>query len=504
MILIAVKVSVALLVFGVGLTATVRDVTYFARHRALFGWTIVSMYVAMPLFVAWLCLKFEPHPAITVALVALSISPVPPFIPSKISKAGGHGSYTISLVVTTSLLAAVIVPASLWIIGRLFGLPLSAPIGPVLKVVAATLLIPMAIGIGVAHLRPAAARFGKRVITLATLILAAAVVPILFSSWPAFRELIGDGTLAVIAAFTLVGLGVGHVLGGPEPENRTVLALATASRHPAVALSIAMANSPGNTLIVPAILLALLVSAAASAPYVARGRKRAREQLHSPAAATGGEAEREAISFPPAPGQLAMTHASDRPEPRHRPKRVTPWRFAAFLVGLAGFAALTWVALPRLMGWHNRAAPTAADAAGDVGLDPRTAPAGRISNLPEYVVQYFTSVGFAPGSAALTNSGKQVLDNLLDKGDTLRAYLVEVAAFADATGAEASNRGLSAARADSVIAYLARVRSVPMQRIMNATGLDTSRAADGLKGGQHAKNRRADVRIVVIRRGGTR
>jgi outer membrane protein OmpA-like peptidoglycan-associated protein len=156
------------------------------------------------------------------------------------------------------------------------------------------------------------------------------------------------------------------------------------------------------------------------------------------------------------------------------------------------------------MGWHHRATPTVADAAGDVALDPRSAPAGRISNLPEYVVQYFTSVGFAPGSAALTNSGKQLLDNLLDKGDTLRAYLVEVAAFADATGAEASNRGLSAARADSVIAYLARVRSVPMQRIMNATGLDTSRAADGLKGSQHAKNRRADVRIVVIRRGGTR
>jgi outer membrane protein OmpA-like peptidoglycan-associated protein len=197
-----------------------------------------------------------------------------------------------------------------------------------------------------------------------------------------------------------------------------------------------------------------------------------------------------------------MTHASDRPEPRYRPKRETPWRFAAFLVGLAGFAALTWLALPRLMGWGHRA-PTAAEAAGDVGLDPHTAPAGRISNLPEYVVQYFTSVGFAPGSAALTNSGKLLLDNLLDKGDTLRAYLVEVAAFADATGAEASNRSLSAARADSVIAYLARVRSVPMQRIMNATGLDTSRAADGLKGGQHAKNRRADVRIVVIRRGRT-
>src|SRR6185295_4166775 len=112
MILLAIKVSIALLVFGVGLTATVHDLTYFLRHRALFGWSMVSMYVAMPLLAVWLCLKFELPPAISVALVALSISPVPPFLPGKTDKAGGGRSYTISLVVATSLLGAAIVPAS--------------------------------------------------------------------------------------------------------------------------------------------------------------------------------------------------------------------------------------------------------------------------------------------------------------------------------------------------------------------------------------------------------
>jgi outer membrane protein OmpA-like peptidoglycan-associated protein len=201
-----------------------------------------------------------------------------------------------------------------------------------------------------------------------------------------------------------------------------------------------------------------------------------------------------------------MTQPSDQPERRPHREHVSLWRFALFLFGLAGFAVLTWHELPRLMSWGDRP-PTATDAAGDVGIDTRMAPPGRISNLPEYVVQYFTSVGFAPGSAALTASGRQSLDKVMDKGDTLRAYLVEVAAFADAAGAEASDTRLSAARADTVIAYLARVRLVPMQRIVNATGLDTSRAGDALlkvKGGQRAKNRRVDVRIVVIRRGRTR
>ena len=202
-----------------------------------------------------------------------------------------------------------------------------------------------------------------------------------------------------------------------------------------------------------------------------------------------------------------MPRASDRPEPLYHKKRVPVWGFALFLLGLAGIAVLTWREIPRLLGWGGETAPTAKEAAGDVRIDARMAPAGRISNMPEYVVQYFTSVGFAPGSAALTRSGKQLLDNLMDQGDTLRAYFVEVAAFADAAGEEASNADLNAARADTVIAYLARVRMVPMERIMNATGLDTSRAADAvqtLKGGPHAKNRRADVRIVVMRRGSPR
>ena len=200
-----------------------------------------------------------------------------------------------------------------------------------------------------------------------------------------------------------------------------------------------------------------------------------------------------------------MTDESDRPERPHHREYVSVWRFALVLLGLVGLAVLTWHEFPRLMAWRDRT-PTETDA-GDVAIDARMAPPGRISNLPEYVVQYFTSVGFAPGSAALTSSGKQLLNNLLDKGDTLRSYLVEVAAFTDAGGEEASNAGLRAARADTVIAYLARERSVPIDRIVNATGLDTSRAEDArrtLEGGQHTKNRRADVRIVVIRRGRTR
>jgi hypothetical protein len=67
---------------------------------------------------------------------------------------------------------------------------------------------------------------------------------------------------------TVIGLITGHLLGGPDSEDRTVLALATAARHPGVAMAIASANFPEQKLAPAAILLYLLLSALLSIPYV--------------------------------------------------------------------------------------------------------------------------------------------------------------------------------------------------------------------------------------------
>jgi BASS family bile acid:Na+ symporter len=81
-------------------------------------------------------------------------------------------------------------------------------------------------------------------------------------------SLLGNGTAAALAGFVLVGLAIGHALGGPVPENRTSLAIATATRHPGVALLLARANFPEEQLVVPAVLLYLLVNAVVAIPYL--------------------------------------------------------------------------------------------------------------------------------------------------------------------------------------------------------------------------------------------
>jgi BASS family bile acid:Na+ symporter len=73
--------------------------------------------------------------------------------------------------------------------------------------------------------------------------------------------LIGDGTLLSLTGFAFVGYFVGHFFGGPDPEDRRVLAISTASRHPGMAVAIAHTNFPEQKLAVPAVALYLVIAA---------------------------------------------------------------------------------------------------------------------------------------------------------------------------------------------------------------------------------------------------
>jgi BASS family bile acid:Na+ symporter len=84
---------------------------------------------------------------------------------------------------------------------------------------------------------------------------------------------LGNGTAVALAAVVVAGLVVGHLMGGPEPEHSTVLALSSASRHPAIALTLASINYPDEQF-VGIILLYLIISAVICIPYVAWQRRR--------------------------------------------------------------------------------------------------------------------------------------------------------------------------------------------------------------------------------------
>jgi BASS family bile acid:Na+ symporter len=267
---LGIKISLILMVFALGLKASVQDAVYLFRRPRELARAMVSMFVVMPVVVFALTRAFDLHPAVRLALAGLALSPLPPTFPKKALKQGGRVSYTVGLLVVATLLAIVYIPLALELIERINGNPLRMTAGAVFALVFGALLVPLALGIAIRRFAPAfAERAAKPVSQVATILLLVTFVPILIKVFPAMVSLIGNGTILVMVFFALVGFATGHLLGGPDPDDRTVLALSTATRHPGIAIAIVLANYPDQKLAPAAAILYVLVSAIASKPYLA-------------------------------------------------------------------------------------------------------------------------------------------------------------------------------------------------------------------------------------------
>ena len=263
------KISIVLIVFSTGMSGQRGSLGMLLRQPSLLFRSLLSMLVLAPLLAVAVAATLRLPLAVKIALVMMAVSPVPPFLPSKAIKAGGSQSYVISLLAISALVSIVTVPISLHVLAGLFGLSLDIPHSTIARPLVASVLLPLVAGLIVARVAPTFSASWARIVAGAgTILLVAVVLPQLVSLAPELRELAGDGTLLAVAAFAVCTLFIGHLLGGPVEENRSVLALCTATRHPFIAITLIQANFASEKLAVPAVFMALIVTSLASMPYV--------------------------------------------------------------------------------------------------------------------------------------------------------------------------------------------------------------------------------------------
>lgn len=256
-------------VFTFGLKASVHDATYLFRRPGKLARALLAMNVLMPLFAVSLVLIFDLNPVVRFTLVALSVSPVIPVAPLRMLKAGATSASAIGVLVAASVLAIVLVPLAMVILGQVFKLPLQMTAASIAVLVFTSVLLPVGLGIAVHSFAPALAnRLAKPILLMAFIVVLACLAVIYFAAAPAIWSLVGNGTVAALAVFMIAGLAIGHFLGGPEPENRPALAFSTALRHPGTVIAIAQVNFPGQNIVLAAILLYVLVNIVVSIPYL--------------------------------------------------------------------------------------------------------------------------------------------------------------------------------------------------------------------------------------------
>lgn len=199
------------------------------------------------------------------ALLVLAVSAGAPLLPRKLDLEA-TSSYVFSLVVTSSLLAIGLVPFAISLLNQHFGTHQDLPASAVAWVLAKAFLLPLVAGMLVRWLFPElSARTSDKLMGIAGALLAGAALILLASHWQVFA-LIHWRDVAVLILAMLLAIAVGHLLGGPGPDNRTVLAVACATRHIGIAVLVAGAFPNSNTLAV--VLAYSLASAAVSVPYL--------------------------------------------------------------------------------------------------------------------------------------------------------------------------------------------------------------------------------------------
>jgi len=268
-------VSIFLGVLAVGMRVAPADLRYLWDRPARLFRSLLAMIVVAPIVAVMACKMFSLHPAVMVALVTLAIAPVGALFSQAMLPlvAPGQFAYARGLFFASIVLSVVLTPLAVELIQLIFGGDVHVDPLTVAKVVLGSVLLPLGIGFAIAQWWPAAKRWNSAIQTVSSVVLAMCSVALLAVTWSHLGAVIREGTLPAIVIIVLMGPAVGHVLGGPGEDDRTVLAFATVSRHPGVAM--AVASLTDQPLAPIGVLLAVIVGEIAVLPYeVWRKRRR--------------------------------------------------------------------------------------------------------------------------------------------------------------------------------------------------------------------------------------
>jgi len=269
-------ISIFLGVLAVGLRVAPADLHYLLDQPSKLVRSLFAMNVVAPIVAVMVCKTFSLHPAVIVALVTLAIAPVGALFSQAMLPrvTPGRFAYARGLFFANIVLSVVLTPLTVELIQLIFGGDVHVDPLTVAKVVIGSVLLPLGIGFATAQWWPAARRWNSPIQTVSSVVLAVCFVALLAFAWSHLSSVVWEGTLMAITVMTLIGLAIGHCLGGPGEDDRTVLAFATVSRHPGVAMAVATLTD--QPLAPIGVLLAVVVSEIAAVPYeLWRKRRRA-------------------------------------------------------------------------------------------------------------------------------------------------------------------------------------------------------------------------------------
>lgn len=236
------QITLFLLMLSIGLSQGLKNLSFLWRQRSLLVRCILASFLVVPL-VAMVINQILPLSfPIKVGLAMMAICPGAPMIYRKLLKGKGVPELAGSYQITMGILATIFVPIWISIFSNLYPNDAVINSATILKQVASAQLIPIFIGVFVKEKFPDFADDWVETVTkLGNFLLIGVVLLIIAVALP---KVLTIGIVPVIAAtlFASTCLISGHILGGPDVDQRMTIAIANSSRNAGLALAIATMN----------------------------------------------------------------------------------------------------------------------------------------------------------------------------------------------------------------------------------------------------------------------
>ncbi len=257
---------------AMGLSLTVEQIVAPLKSGRLVALALLANFILVPLIAALIIWLIPLADGLRVGLVLLATAAGAPFLPKLVQAAEGNVAMGVGLMVLLMVVTVIYMPLVLPLL--LPGVAVDA------WAIAQSLIVLMLIPLGAAllvraRLPETAATWQPVMNKVSTVALLLLMVTGLALNAANIVGLLGTGGILALLLLIVGSLGVGLVLGGREPHERSVMGLGTAQRNISAAIVVAAQNFTDPlvivTLLVGAILLLLVLMG--TARQLAKGLK---------------------------------------------------------------------------------------------------------------------------------------------------------------------------------------------------------------------------------------
>ena len=234
-----VRLTLFSLMFSLGLDFSLPQFLAFWRKPDPVLRSLMSALVVFPLLVIVVLLIADLPESAIIGLVVLAAAPGAPLTTRRISMAGGKLRFGIDLQITLAAAAIVTAPLVLTLFDRVLA-DLQLAISPrqVALNVALAQGLPMALAMLLGWFSPRLATTVSRYVDKIANILFIVLALVLIVTGLDLVMEAGWRTNLAISLVVVMALAAGHLLGGPNAQTRTALAIATIARNMGLALFI--------------------------------------------------------------------------------------------------------------------------------------------------------------------------------------------------------------------------------------------------------------------------